>query len=257
VDISIRNIVFECLDDSSSGGGESGSRQLASFYAALLGMRIIREDWLVIAEDEKVVPRLAFDDAPPEYVPPRWGDPERPTQVHLDVEVPDLDRAESDVVRSGAAPLASWDDRRAYSDPAGHPFFLYPSAAGSLPASGPGRIRRVVFDCSSPRGLAPFYEDLMDWRVRLEDNLDRVVIAADHGQSPMLAFERVTPHVPPRWPEPAFPQQIHLDFDVDDSSAAGERAARLGAIRLPEMGGSCPVLADPSAHPFCLCGPND
>jgi hypothetical protein len=257
VAISIRNIVFECLDAASSDRGEAGSRRLASFYGALLGMRIIREDWLVIAENERSVPRLAFDDAPPEYLPPRWGDPERPGQVHLDIVVPDLHRAEADVVRWGATPLASWEDRRAYADPGGHPFFLFPSPMGWPSVSDAGRILRVVFDCFSPRGLAPFYEGLMDWR-RVEDTSDRVVIAAEPPvSSPMLAFERVTPHLPPRWPDPAFPQQIHLDFDVDDSSSARRRSEGLGAIRLPDMGGSCPVLADPSAHPFCLCGPTD
>jgi hypothetical protein len=37
--------------------------------------------------------------------------------------------------------------------------------------------------------------------------------------------------------------------------AAQELALRLGAIRLPPQGGSCPVFADPAAHPFCLCAP--
>jgi hypothetical protein len=33
------------------------------------------------------------------------------------------------------------------------------------------------------------------------------------------------------------------------------QAERLGAIRLPVVGGSCPVYADLAAHPFCLCQP--
>jgi catechol 2,3-dioxygenase-like lactoylglutathione lyase family enzyme len=44
----IRNIVFECPD----------ARALASFYAELLGWRIVREDWLVVARDEHSSPRL-------------------------------------------------------------------------------------------------------------------------------------------------------------------------------------------------------
>jgi catechol 2,3-dioxygenase-like lactoylglutathione lyase family enzyme len=42
----IRNVVFGCPDP----------RALGSFYAELLGMRIIREDWVVVAKDESSFP---------------------------------------------------------------------------------------------------------------------------------------------------------------------------------------------------------
>jgi hypothetical protein len=90
-------------------------------------------------------------------------------------------------------------------------------------------------------------------RTRTQDSPDRVVIAGDDGSAPMLAFQHSPGFQAPRWPDPAHPQQIHLDLDVEESTAARELAERLGAIRLPEMGGSCPVYADPAGHPFCLC----
>jgi len=223
---------------------------LALFYAELLGMRIIREDWLLVGHARDVLPRLAFDAAPPEYRPPAWPDPERPQQVHLDVAVANLDEAEELVLALGGTALQSANDYRSYADPFGHPFCLYPGGG-----PGPGRIERVVFDCFSPGALGSFYGGLTGMSRRVVDTADRVVIAGDGGATPMLAFQRAPAYVAPRWPDPAHPQQIHLDLFVEEPGPALETAERLGAIRLPDMGGSCPVFADPAGHPFCLCAP--
>jgi Glyoxalase-like domain len=115
-----------------------------------------------------------------------------------------------------------------------------------------GRIGRVVVDCFSPRSLAAFYAELLDMPNRELDTPERVVIARADGHLPALAFQHAQSPAP-RWPDPAYPQQIHLDFWVEHSQKAQDLAARLGAIRLPGMGGSCPVFADPAGHPFCLC----
>src|SRR5689334_6464661 len=59
--ISIRNIVLACPEGRwADDHWEGPPRELATFYAELLGMRIIREDWLVIGLDEATTPRLAF-----------------------------------------------------------------------------------------------------------------------------------------------------------------------------------------------------
>jgi len=239
----IRNIVFGCPDP----------RALASFYAELLGIRIIREDWWVIAKDESSFPRLAFGDGPSDYRPPRWPDPDHPQQLHLDIPVYNPEAAEELALGLGATRLQDKGEYRSYADPAGHPFCLYRDTAEGDHAGRPlpGRIGRVVFDCFSPRALAAFYEALLGMRTRKQDAQDRVVIARDDGSLPMLAFQH-TQCKAPRWPDPAYPQQIHLDLHFDDGEAAQELASRLGAIRLPK-GGSCPVYADPAAHPFCLC----
>lgn len=254
---SVLNIVFGCPEGTPSDEGGRGSpRELASFYAELLGMRIVREDWLVIAEDESTVPRLAFDGLP-DYRPPSWPDPEHPQQVHLDVEVQDLEAAGELVLRLGVTPLQDRGGYRSYADSAGHPFCLYrrPGQGGARAGTGlPGRLDRVVFDCFSPRSLAFFYERLLGMLRRKQDSQERVVITGD-GRGPMLAFQHAPMFKAPRWPDPAHPQQIHIDFDVDDGPAAQALAERLGAIRLPDMGGSCPVYADPAGHPFCLCAP--
>jgi hypothetical protein len=70
----------------------------------------------------------------------------------------------------------------------------------------------------------------------------------------VLAFQRVADHRPPRWPDPARPQQFHLDLGVEDLDRAHEHVLKLGATPLdagdPER--SWRVFADPAGHPFCL-----
>lgn len=70
--------------------------------------------------------------------------------------------------------------------------------------------------------------------------------------SPALAFfQPVSGYTPPRWPDPAFPQQSLLDVVVDDLDIRERQAVAIGAARLP---GGCKlrVMADPAGHPFCL-----
>jgi hypothetical protein len=56
----------------------------------------------------------------------------------------------------------------------------------------------------------------------------------------------------PRWPDPAEPQQAHLDILVDDLDAGEARALAIGATRLDGEGPTFRVFADPAGHPFCL-----
>jgi catechol 2,3-dioxygenase-like lactoylglutathione lyase family enzyme len=244
--VAIRNIVMSCPDAPALG----------AFYAELLGMRVLRRDWFVIGHDRETLPRMAFD-GEAEYRPPRWPDPEHPQQLHLDFPVSDLEAAEELALRLGATPLQEQRLYRSYADPAGHPFCLYLDTAGAGDSDRPipGRVGRVVYDCFSPRALAAFYAELLGMPVRREDTPHRVVIAREDGALPALAFQHAQVS-PPRWPDPAYPQQMHLDFHVVNGRAMEQLALRLGAIPLPAMGGSCPVYADPAAHPFCLCAPD-
>ena len=103
-------------------------RALARFYAALLGMRTNEDDgdgaWVVIGRDEGWR-ELAFQRADP-YVPPRWPDPQRPQQEHLDIRVDDVEAAQREVLRLGATLLQGEQGTgfRVFADPAGHPFCL-------------------------------------------------------------------------------------------------------------------------------------
>jgi hypothetical protein len=70
-------------------------------------------------------------------------------------------------------------------------------------------------------------------------------------------FQQVSDYTPPQWPDPAHPQQGHLDVIVDDPGhlkAARARAEELGATRLAD-GATWITLADPAGHPFDLSIP--
>ena len=43
-----------------------------------------------------------------------------------------------------------------------------------------------------------------------------------------LSFQHAPDHQPPRWPDPDFPQQVHLDIRVRDIAAAEARVLALG-----------------------------
>jgi catechol 2,3-dioxygenase-like lactoylglutathione lyase family enzyme len=114
-----------------------------------------------------------------------------------------------------------------------------------------GRLEKTVLDCPDPRALAAFYAQVLGMRVN-EDEEDWVVIGRVPGARE-LAFQRVTTWVPPRWPDPRFPQQLHLDIRVEDVDAAERVVLELGARRLPaEREEGFRVFADPAGHPFCL-----
>jgi catechol 2,3-dioxygenase-like lactoylglutathione lyase family enzyme len=108
-----------------------------------------------------------------------------------------------------------------------------------------GRLHHVVVDCPDPRALARFWSALLGQPVTYDSD-DWVVVAAS-DRSSGLAFQLAPDHVPPRWPDPARPQQLHLDVMVDDVDAARADVLALGATHL-EAG----VYADPAGHPFCL-----
>lgn len=114
------------------------------------------------------------------------------------------------------------------------------------------RIRNIVFECPDASVLASFYAALLGMRL-VVDRGDWMVIAKDEHSLPRLAFDEVPDYRRPQWPDSDHPQQVHIDSHVNDAEAAHEVALQLGAIRLPDMGGSCPVFADPAGHPFCLC----
>ena len=52
---------------------------------------------------------------------------------------------------------------------------------------------------------------------RVNEDIDGwVVIGLEPGLR-QLAFQRVTEWLPPHWPDPAYPQQLHLDIRVSDA----------------------------------------
>lgn len=118
-------------------------------------------------------------------------------------------------------------------------------------------LQCMVLDCSDPLGHAEFYRSILGGVVNRHDR--RWGISDDwstlHTASGLvLCFQRVADYRPPRWPDPARPQQFHLDFDVADLDAAHEQVLAQGAKALDEGSGrrSWRVYADPAGHPCCL-----
>ena len=112
-----------------------------------------------------------------------------------------------------------------------------------------GRLHAFVLDCPDPWALADFYSAVLGLPVTYSD--DDWVVVGDRD-SAHVAFQLAPDHVPPQWPDPAHPQQMHLDIRVDDVDVAEEHVLALGAVRLAGGGRDFRVYADPAGHPFCF-----
>jgi catechol-2,3-dioxygenase len=218
---------------------------LASFYAELAGWEIIRKDsdWITVrtGDGQEVAFQLA-----PDHVAPQWPGQELPQQFHLDLQIDDHEAAAERAVGLGATRLADGPSWVTLADPAGHPFDLC-QKDGVGPVMG---LFAVTIDAPDASALARFYADLMGMEVTY-DGPEGALIAGD-GKSVM--FQQVSDYNPPQWPDPARPQQAHLDIIVDDLDAGEARAVELGASRLEGGGEGFRVFADPAGHPFCLTG---
>ncbi|HET6711617.1 MULTISPECIES: VOC family protein [unclassified Amycolatopsis] len=100
---------------------------LAGFYRAVLEWNEpeVAEDghWVTLANPSGGA-GIAFQRVP-DYRPPAWPSAENPQQMHLDLNVTDMEAAHERVLGLGAKLL---DDNpktfRVYADPVGHPFCL-------------------------------------------------------------------------------------------------------------------------------------
>ncbi|MEU8840143.1 VOC family protein [Streptomyces roseus] len=120
-------------------------------------------------------------------------------------------------------------------------------------------LQCVVLDCPDPLRLAEFYREVVGGTVNRPDprwSVDEHWATLHLPSGQVLAFQRVAGHRPPRWPDPAHPQQFHLDFAVPDLDRAQEQVLAVGATLLDARTGAVPddwrVYADPAGHPFCL-----
>lgn len=118
-----------------------------------------------------------------------------------------------------------------------------------------GHWHWLVTDCPNPSELAYFYQQLLGM-VRVEESLSWVTIG-ETDRRPSMAFQKVEGFRAPRWPDPDFPQQMHIDVMVDDLDVSETEVLGLGATLLD--GSDKPigyrVYADPVGHPFCLITP--
>ncbi|GAB7003621.1 VOC family protein [Nocardioides sp. AN3] len=121
-------------------------------------------------------------------------------------------------------------------------------------------LRNVVLDTTDVPRLAEFYRDLLGWRFPEGYDADDVswrTLVGPQGQR--LAFQQAADVTPTTWPDPAVPQQLHLDFLVDsveELKTQHDRATELGAVvrmdRSDDPEEPLWVFTDPAGHTFCL-----
>jgi catechol-2,3-dioxygenase len=223
-------------------------RGLATFYTDLLGwtLRYADDDWVTLTTEDGW--RIGIQ-AAPGHVSPQWPDGPLPQHAHLDLLVPDLEAASTRAIDLGATMLRRNETWHTLADLAGHPFDL------CVKPDNPGiTLMGVVIDCSDASALSRFYAELLGKPVTTD--ADGVAVIGERDAHPVI-FEQVDGYTPPRWPDPAYPQQLHLDVTVDDIEAAEAAVLALGAIRLPGDGENWRVYADPVGKPFCLLWPMD
>ncbi len=108
-------IAIDCTDPDA----------LARFYAAMLGWEVVRteDDWSEIHGEPGQ--SLAFQKVET-LTKPDWPGQTVPQQMHIDVDVDDLDEAEKAVLELGATKHEHQPGEtfRVFLDPAGHPFCL-------------------------------------------------------------------------------------------------------------------------------------
>lgn len=223
---------------------------LATFYEQLAGWRRVpdddedEDDWITI--DSRDGWRIGLQRAT-NHVPPHWPDQDRPQQAHLDFRVPDIDAAAERAQQLGASLLRRNERWHTLADPAGHPFDLCANSGDPRTT-----LMDVMLDCPDAKALSHFYAELLGKPVTYE--ADGIAMIGEDGAQPVM-FQQVEHYTAPRWPDPAYPQQIHLDVTVQDVDAAERAALDIGATRLDGAGPNWRVYADPAGKPFCLLWP--
>lgn len=216
---------------------------LADFYVQLTGWQIVRAvpEWITLETADGQ--QIAFQQVA-SHLPPEWPGQRLPQQFHLDLLIDGYEAAAERAVALGATRLADGASWITLADPAGHPFDIC-QREGIGPDMG---LYAVTIDAPDAVGLAKFYADLLGMEVAYEGPEGALIT----GNAKSLMFQQVDAYSPPQWPDPAHPQQAHLDIIVDDLDAAQARAVELGATVLDGDGQRWRTLADPAGHPFDL-----
>ncbi|MCG7526844.1 VOC family protein [Streptomyces sp. OfavH-34-F] len=114
------------------------------------------------------------------------------------------------------------------------------------------KLTAITLDCADPEAMAAFYQQATGFELHPKSDGDFAGLTREDGL--FIGFQRVEGYQAPQWPEQTAPQQVHLDFAVEDLDQAEVLLLELGAVK-PEYqpgGGRWRVLTDPAGHPFCL-----
>ena len=130
-------------------------------------------------------------------------------------------------------------------------------------------LRTVVLDATDSRALGEFYRELLGFVYRSGDELpppgqpdpqgEDWLVLRDRTGDARLAIQHVDDLATTTWPDPAVPQQLHLDLTVpnmDELTVQRDRALALGATVLLDRSADPDeplyVFADLAGHPFCI-----
>ena len=114
------------------------------------------------------------------------------------------------------------------------------------------KLTAITLDCPDPMALAAFYQQATGLELHPQSDDDFAGLTREDGL--LIGFQRAEGYRAPDWPGQSTPQQLHLDFTVDDLGQAEAALLKLGAAK-PEYqpnGDRATVLTDPAGHPFCL-----
>ncbi len=110
------------------------------------------------------------------------------------------------------------------------------------------KLSSVTVNCPNAVDLARFYASITDGDVTFQHPSWATMI----NEGGRIDFQTVENFVPSPWP--TTPGMVHLDFLVDDLTAASARVERAGAVRMEYQPNEqhCLVFSDPVGNPFCL-----
>jgi len=117
------------------------------------------------------------------------------------------------------------------------------------------RLSSVTVNCDDAAVLADFYADIAGGVVTFCRG-GWATVTTPGGR---IDIQAVAGYERPQWPGPEGTSLLHLDFLVDDLSAAQARVLRAGAVEFDFQPNAehCLVFADPAGHPFCLTTVDD
>lgn len=108
----------------------------------------------------------------------------------------------------------------------------------------------VSIDCADPMALGEFWAAMLGGEIAFSSD----TTVGIRTEWVWMSALKIDDYVPPTWPEPGVPKQIHLDLAVTDLDTATAEAVQLGARVTPFQ--PAPeqrrILLDPAGHPFCL-----
>lgn len=106
------------------------------------------------------------------------------------------------------------------------------------------KLTAITLDCPDPPALAAFYQQATGLEPHPKSDAEFAGLNSADGL--FIGFQRVDDYQAPGWPDQTVPQQMHIDFEVDDLDEAEPgclswaRASR-SISRAERDGGSSPI----------------